>query len=572
MGQGWCCSCLDDNAGEDKESAAADQRQSTRRKTISASGEVKQDASNQRRQPTVRSTQRSSLAKKAPSGKQKKKKTEKKKKKLKTPIVAAAAASSAKQKKKPMVQQQSSAISAKPSKAKSKATASSTSSSTTTSTSAAISSKAVKPTAQPSADCFRQTKNNIKSRMSKSKKKPKQKQQQKSRSGRKSKVTSSKSSSTSAAKSKVVEYRSKPTSQVILKSNYSGKSGGSKAHHHQKLSTASSASSSGQPLHVQSVNELFTAGNPGSLSSVISLGSPSSREGGNAEMKVVEGEGGGEGETLAPPPVEPPQPVTFREDVPVESLEVLLSSSSAENQLLSDQSLATTANGMKVNRSVVTRVRRICATMGRSRADIRTVLYPPYCSVDQIVPGLFLCGFAGTTKERLQSAKISLLLNVTWELGLLRVTGLRSFRVPVDDSPEETIGRPNRRAGGRSLVHCLAGVSRSATLVLAYLLKYTTLSLHQAFVHLHSIRPCVRPNIGFFRQLIEWELRLRGGIASTQLVTLYRSAKVAKGGADDSSEEPESGGHVRVVADAAAPELAHLVRLNDNHLPLLIAC
>ncbi len=365
---------------------------------------------------------------------------------------------------------------------------------------------------------------------------------------------------------------------MILKSNYSVKSGGSKAHHHPKLSTASSASSSGQPLHVQSVNELFTAGNPGSLSSVISLGSPSSREGGNAEMKVVEGEGGGEGETLAPPPVEPPQPVTFREDVPVESLEVLLSSSSAENQLLSDQSLATTANGMKVNRSVVTRVRRMFSTAelekmrhnGALSADIRTVLYPPYCSVDQIVPGLFLCGFAGTTKERLQSAKISLLLNVTWELGLLRVTGLRSFRVPVDDSPEETIGRyfndvadlleANRRAGGRSLVHCLAGVSRSATLVLAYLLKYTTLSLHQAFVHLHSIRPCVRPNIGFFRQLIEWELRLRGGIASTQLVTLYRTAKVAKGGADDSSEEPEVVVQVAVqVPDFYATEYPRLL-------------
>ena len=294
-------------------------------------------------------------------------------------------------------------------------------------------------------------------------------------------------------------------------------------------------------------------------------------------MKVVEGEGGGEGETLAPPPVEPPQPVTFREDVPVESLEVLLSSSSAENQLLSDQSLATTANGMKVNRSVVTRVRRMFSTAelekmrhnGALSADIRTVLYPPYCSVDQIVPGLFLCGFAGTTKERLQSAKISLLLNVTWELGLLRVTGLRSFRVPVDDSPEETIGRyfndvadlleANRRAGGRSLVHCLAGVSRSATLVLAYLLKYTTLSLHQAFVHLHSIRPCVRPNIGFFRQLIEWELRLRGGIASTQLVTLYRTAKV-KGGADENSEEPEVVVQVAVqVPDFYAAEYPRLL-------------
>lgn len=52
--------------------------------------------------------------------------------------------------------------------------------------------------------------------------------------------------------------------------------------------------------------------------------------------------------------------------------------------------------------------------------------------------------------------------------------------------------------GHTVLVHCLAGVSRSASLILAYLTKYHTRSLEKAFHLLQSIRPLVRPNIGFW--------------------------------------------------------------------------
>lgn len=54
----------------------------------------------------------------------------------------------------------------------------------------------------------------------------------------------------------------------------------------------------------------------------------------------------------------------------------------------------------------------------------------------------------------------------------------------------------------------MAGVSRSATLILCYLLKYTTLSLVDAFTHLQRLRPCIRPNMGFFRALIQYEVQL----------------------------------------------------------------
>jgi len=67
-----------------------------------------------------------------------------------------------------------------------------------------------------------------------------------------------------------------------------------------------------------------------------------------------------------------------------------------------------------------------------------------------------------------------------------------------------------RSAGGKTLVHCVSGVSRSASLCLAYLMKHERMPLRRAFAHLKSRRPSVRPNTGFFTQLIEYERRVFG--------------------------------------------------------------
>lgn len=64
--------------------------------------------------------------------------------------------------------------------------------------------------------------------------------------------------------------------------------------------------------------------------------------------------------------------------------------------------------------------------------------------------------------------------------------------------------------GGRTLVHCVAGVSRSAALCLGYLVKYHGMNLKRAFTHLRDRRPCVRPNSNFFCQLIQFEKQIRG--------------------------------------------------------------
>lgn len=62
--------------------------------------------------------------------------------------------------------------------------------------------------------------------------------------------------------------------------------------------------------------------------------------------------------------------------------------------------------------------------------------------------------------------------------------------------------------GGRILVHCFAGKSRSASFVIAYLMKYQTMSFKHAFAHVQMHRAVVEPNLGFELQLYAFEKTL----------------------------------------------------------------
>lgn len=63
--------------------------------------------------------------------------------------------------------------------------------------------------------------------------------------------------------------------------------------------------------------------------------------------------------------------------------------------------------------------------------------------------------------------------------------------------------------GGNTLVHCVAGVSRSVSVCLAYLIKYHNMSLMKAYQWIERRRPCIQPNNSFFKQLIDFEIENR---------------------------------------------------------------
>lgn len=58
-----------------------------------------------------------------------------------------------------------------------------------------------------------------------------------------------------------------------------------------------------------------------------------------------------------------------------------------------------------------------------------------------------------------------------------------------------------KRARGNVLVHCTAGVSRSATIMIMYLMRTQNLNLVQATQFVKNKRHVIRPNPGFMNQL-----------------------------------------------------------------------
>ena len=62
-----------------------------------------------------------------------------------------------------------------------------------------------------------------------------------------------------------------------------------------------------------------------------------------------------------------------------------------------------------------------------------------------------------------------------------------------------------RMEGGRVLVHCHAGISRSATIVTAYIMKTQGLSVDEALKIVKERRKCAAPNFGFMLKLMNFE-------------------------------------------------------------------
>jgi hypothetical protein len=63
--------------------------------------------------------------------------------------------------------------------------------------------------------------------------------------------------------------------------------------------------------------------------------------------------------------------------------------------------------------------------------------------------------------------------------------------------------------GGRVLVHCFAGVSRSASTVIAYFMATRKMTFAEAFNYVKKKRPIIFPNFGFQKQLVEYEALLQ---------------------------------------------------------------
>lgn len=95
-------------------------------------------------------------------------------------------------------------------------------------------------------------------------------------------------------------------------------------------------------------------------------------------------------------------------------------------------------------------------------------------------------------------------------------SGLRHYRIPVEDRDYDDllIWLPSAcqfideamKSGGVILVHCGQGLSRSATVVAAYLMWSRRINATQALEEVRRARDQIWPNPGFQEQLVLFEL------------------------------------------------------------------
>eukprot|EP01062_Namystynia_karyoxenos_P049521 TRINITY_DN37947_c0_g1_i1.p1 TRINITY_DN37947_c0_g1~~TRINITY_DN37947_c0_g1_i1.p1 ORF type:complete len:227 (+),score=78.88 TRINITY_DN37947_c0_g1_i1:71-682(+) len=116
--------------------------------------------------------------------------------------------------------------------------------------------------------------------------------------------------------------------------------------------------------------------------------------------------------------------------------------------------------------------------------------------------------------------------------------------------------RGAHEAGGKVLVHCQAGISRSAAIVIAYLMMTERVSLRDAYTRVKQARSNAGPNMHFMRALGELEDSLRpegerGAPPTLSIEDTFVNELVAMGFAQERAERAarESCGRWEMAVD-----------------------
>lgn len=149
----------------------------------------------------------------------------------------------------------------------------------------------------------------------------------------------------------------------------------------------------------------------------------------------------------------------------------------------------------------------------------------PYWSTNfkcnMIVPGLYLGDFASACNvDILKKQNFTHIVTAILGVDEMYPNDFTYLTLPLRDVRNEEIFpcfttstdfiRNAIKEGGKVLVHCVYGVSRSATIVAAYLIKEYGMDANTAVDFIKGKRDIVRPNPGFMNQLQKYDAIIHG--------------------------------------------------------------
>ncbi|ETI56246.1 hypothetical protein F442_01121 [Phytophthora nicotianae P10297] len=166
----------------------------------------------------------------------------------------------------------------------------------------------------------------------------------------------------------------------------------------------------------------------------------------------------------------------------------------------------------------------ISGQLTRTKSGTHNLNYP-----NEILEGFLFLGnmWHAQSKQVMSHLGITHVVNASLDVGnTFESDGVKYLNVTIKDRPEADIGSyfdaayrfiesAKRTQHGRVLVHCTQGISRSATLVIMYLMRANNWSLVTAVNFAMASRGVVYPNQGFVKSLMVEEFRLYKGNSIT---------------------------------------------------------
>lgn len=144
-------------------------------------------------------------------------------------------------------------------------------------------------------------------------------------------------------------------------------------------------------------------------------------------------------------------------------------------------------------------------------------VYPSLILENQMYLGR---GEQATNAKIVSDLRLTHVINIGSEHPSPFIDRIQYLNIKLDDSPSSDLKIYFSKAcqfisdalsvGGRILVHCNLGVSRSSTIVISYLMKSRQWTLKVAHDFVRDRRTCIRPNRGFLQQLSDWEQSIFG--------------------------------------------------------------